>query len=136
MTERALLPVRRPFRAMVEAFVPEAVELTDEQWGRAEETVEKALAARPEAMRRQLRLFIRAVDTLARIRFLRPLGALRVDRRTRFLRNLQRAPLLVVRRGVWGVRTLAFMAYYGLPEVRDAIGYRVRPGGWSEREVG
>lgn len=133
MAERVLPPVRRPFRALVETFVPEAEGLTAEQWARAEAAVESSLAPRSGAMKRQVRLFIRAVDWLAFGRHGRSFTGLDRERRTSFLRTLEKAPSLLVRRGVWGVRSLSFLAYYGLPEVREAIGYRAHPDGWAAR---
>jgi len=47
-------------------------------------------------------------------------------RRANFLDRLQRAPLLLLRRGLWGVRTLILMGYYGRPAAAKEIGYRAR----------
>jgi hypothetical protein len=117
----------------VETCVPEAEGLSAEQWARAEAAVESSLAPRPAAMKKQLRRFIRAVNWLSVGRHGRPFTGLDRERRTSFLRSLEKAPSLLVRRGVWGVRSLSFMAYYGLPEVREAIGYRARAEGWAAR---
>ena len=46
---------------------------------------------------------------------------------------MQDAPLLLLRRGFWGLRTLIFMGYYGRDAARDAIGYRADPRGWEIR---
>jgi len=53
--------------------------------------------------------------------------------RTRLLASLQDSRLLLVRRGVWGLRTLAFVVYYGRDEGRAAVGYRASAGGWIAR---
>lgn len=130
-----LTPVRRPFRALAEAFVPEVADLSAQQWARAEAEVERSLALRPESTGRQLRLFIRAVDLLARLRHGRSLSSLAPERRISLLRRLEKAPLLALRRGVWGTRTLTFLAFYGLPEVREAIGYRADVRGRERRRA-
>jgi hypothetical protein len=49
------------------------------------------------------------------------------------LRGLERSPLLLLRRGVWGVRTLAFMACYAQAGARRRIGYAASPSGWEAR---
>lgn len=136
MPEPVLTPVRRQFRAVAEAVVPEAEALSPPQWDRGEGLVERSLAPRPEQVKRQLRLFLKALDWLAVLRYGRLYTRLSVERRRALLRTLERAPLLPLRRGVWGVRTLAFMAYYGLPEVRRNIGYHPDPGGWEALPTG
>lgn len=120
---------------MATVMVPEARELDADGWRRAEAIVEDALAARPPGVRRQLALFVRVAHWLPVLRWGRPLTRLSPDRRLRYLRWLARAPVLAIRRGAWGVRTLAFMAYYGQEEVRTEIGYRAHPRGWRERRA-
>ncbi len=110
-------------------------ELDDDAWDEGCEIVETALAQRPPHVQRQLRLFIHLTQWLPALRWLRPFTSLDPERRARFLAALQDGPFLLVRRGFWGVRTLALMAYYGLPEVRGEIGYRARPRGWAASRV-
>ena len=124
-----LAPVRRVFRAVAMVVVPESAALDDDAWRRAEAGIEDALARRPPSVHRQLRLFLRIADWWPVPRYARRLSSLPPGPRRRVLRGLERAPLLLVRRGFWGVRTLTFMGYYALPEVREAIGYRAHPRG-------
>ena len=63
----------------------------------------------------------------------RRFSALDVARRTRFLLALQNSPVLLLRRGIWGLRTLVFMGYYGRPEAAALIGYRADARGWEAR---
>lgn len=127
-------PVRTQFRALVEAFVPGARSLEAEDWSRLIEVVESALDDRPPAIRRQLLLLVRLLDWLPVFRYGRRLRALDPGRRRVVLSYLQDAPILLLRRGVWGLRTLAFMGYYGRPEVHREIGYRAHPDGWEARD--
>lgn len=53
--------------------------------------------------------------------------------RDRFLRALGDAPVLLLRRGVWGIRVLVQMGYYAQPAHAAAIGYRADPRGWEAR---
>ncbi len=55
------------------------------------------------------------------------------DQRRDFLERVERSPLLVVRRGFWGIRTLVFMGYYARADVAGAIGYRASADGWEGR---
>ena len=98
-----------------------------------ETVIEHAMAGRPAGVRRQLVLFVRLVDGASLVRYGRRLHALPVDRCTRLLEGLSRCPLLLVRRGVWGLRTLVQMGWYGQPGVQKAIGYRAHASGWEAR---
>ena len=126
-------PVRDVFRAVAVTVVPEAQALDEKAWGEVEATIEKGLESRPESMKRQLRLFLRAIDVLPLFRFARKFTALDFDQRTKFLLALQDSPLLLIRRGFWGVRTLVYMGYYGRDDAQRAIGYRADPRGWEVR---
>lgn len=123
------------FRAVTATVVPDAPTLPADGWRRLLDTVEGALSRRPPDLRRQIRLFLWLVQWLPFVRWLRPFTSLDPERRVRWLSALQDAPLLLVRRGFWGVRTLAYMGYYNLPEVRREIGYRAHPRGWDAERV-
>jgi hypothetical protein len=129
----ALARVRKPFRALVCAFVPEARALSPAEWRQGEALVDRMLASRPRAVRRQVAWLVRALDLLAIASRGRRLSALSPPAVTRLLESLQNSPVLLVRRGIWGLRTLAFLAYYGRPEGRRTIGYRADPAGWTAR---
>ena len=124
------LPV---FRALAEAFVPEAAALDARAWEEAEGIVGGFLASRPASVRRQAALLVRLLDLLPLVFHGRRFRSLDVARRTRLLERLQDAPVLLVRRGIWGLRTLAFMGFYGRAEAAGAIGYRADPRGWEAR---
>lgn len=131
----SLRGVRPTFRAAAEAFVPEAAQLDERGWEEVEAIVDDALARRPAALRRQLRLFLQLLDVAALARHGRPLRRLDLARRTRLIERLQDAPLLLLRRGTWGLRTLAFMGYYARPAAATEIGYRAQLRGWSARRA-
>ena len=129
-----LTPSLRPrFRALAASFVPETAAAAPAEWAALETTVERALAARPTAIRRQLALFIRVLDFIARLRLGRGLAALDDARRAAFLERVAASPLLLFRRGVWGLRTLVMLGWYTQPSVTGAIGYRADPAGWDAR---
>lgn len=128
-----LSPLRGPFRAVTVACIPAASELDDEGWTRALAIVDDALSQRPPAVRRQLALFVRVLGVLSRLRYGRGLERLDPGRTRRLLGTLERSPLLLLRRGTWGLRTLAFMGYYGQAEVRRDLGYGAALRGWEAR---
>ena len=128
-----LISVRPVFRAITETVVPEAAILDAEGWSALEEIVEQALALRPAKIRRQLVVLIRAIEWLPLLRYGRRFSRLNPERRARVLTALQEAPLLLLRRGIWGLRTLALMGYYAQPQAAASIGYRAGPRGWEAR---
>jgi hypothetical protein len=130
-----LASVRDTFRAVAVTVVPEASTLDESGWKALEALVEKTLAKRPPGMRRQLVLFVRAIEHLPRFRWGRPFTALSQEARTRMLSSLERSPLLLLRRGFWGLRTLVFLGYYARPEAAAAIGYRADARGWEARRA-
>ena len=130
-----LAPVRDTFRAIAVTVVPQASALDEAGWNALEALVEKTLTPRPASIRRQLVLFVRAIEHLPRLRWGRRFKALSPDERTRFLSSLERAPVLLLRRGFWGLRTLVFLGYYARPEAAAEIGYRADARGWEARRA-
>ena len=96
-------------------------------------SIADVLAKRPPAVRRQLALFVRILDALPLLRWGRRFRALGAARRARFLDAMQYSPIPLLRRGVWGLRTLVFLGYYARPEVQAALGYRATARGWTVR---
>ena len=135
MTDPVLPPVQRPFRALATTVVPEAEGLDGAGWTELERIVEEQLAKRPERVRRQFQLLIRLLQRLAVVRYGRTFTALDARRRTRFLLAVQDAPLLLLRRGVWGLRVLVQMGYYAQPARAADVGYRADARGWDARRT-
>ncbi len=133
MTAPVIAPVRPTFQALATTIVPEATRLTTGEWLEVEAIVEDYLSRRPEAIRRQLRLFVRVLAVVALLRYGRPLTALDPARRTRFLSAVQDAPILLLRRGFWGLRTMVYLGYYSRAEAANEIGYRANVRGWEAR---
>lgn len=129
----ALAPVRGAFRTVTVACVPAAADFDEEAWARAEEAVDEALTQRPAGVRRQVILFFRILGALSVARFGRGLAWAGPERVGRLLASLERSPVLLLRRGTWGVRTLAFMGVYTQPDVRRRIGYEAALRGWEAR---
>jgi len=128
-----LAPVRGCFRALACTFVPEAAALDEGAWAEVEAICERFLATKPATVRRQVVLLVRLLQLLPIVRWGRPFTALGAARRTRLVAVLQNAPVLLLRRGVWGLRSIAFMGYYGRAEAAATIGYRGDKRGWEAR---
>lgn len=103
----------------------------ESEWRELTRTVESALARRPPSTRRQVALLIRLLDLAPLARHFRRLRSLDLPTRTAFLARLQDSDRRIVRRGVWGLRTLVFLGYYTRPDVYARIGYEARAEGWE-----
>jgi hypothetical protein len=121
------------FRPIAEAVIPEATRLSDEEWAEVQTIIDGALSQRPAGVRRQVRVFLGILDMVAWLRRGRRLHRMPLHARTRFLRSIENSPILLIRRGFWGVRTLVMMGYYARPEAAAEIGYRADPRGWEAR---
>ncbi len=121
------------FRAVITTVVPDAATLDAAAWSDIDTIVTSQLAQRPAALRRQLGALLGLVQWLPLLRYGRPFTALDPARRTRVLVALERAPALLLRRGIWGLRTLALLGYYARPAAAAEIGYRGDPRGWEAR---
>lgn len=135
MSDSVLTPVRRQFRALAITLVPEIRALDAAAWRTAEEIIDTMLRERSPSVRRQVGLFVRALNLLPVLRYGHTFLRLDEGRRLRFVQALEHAPLLAVRRGVWGLRTLVFMGYYAQTGVRASLGYRAHPGAWTARNA-
>jgi len=126
MTEPLPPSLRPHFRAVVEGVLVPSRDYDEGDWEKAEAVVSDALRDRPASLVRQLHLFLRVVNLLPLFTRGRTLRSLKPEERERFLTRLQDARLLPIRRGVWGLRTLAFMGHYVRPETHSGIGYGAR----------
>jgi hypothetical protein len=121
------------FRAVLNAVVPEGIALGDDEWREAQAIIARALTTRPSSVRRQIALFMHMLDALSVVRNRRSFTALSSTDATQLLEALSKSKLLLLRRGVWGVRTLAFMGYYARAGAAQAIGYHATAAGWAAR---
>jgi hypothetical protein len=128
-----LASVRHILRAIATTVVPESSSLDDRAWKDFEELISQALSGRDARVQRQLVVFLRLLQTLPVLRYGRKLTALHASQRSAFLESVERSRLLLVRRGLWGVRTLIFMGYYTRVDVAESIGYRANRDGWAAR---
>ena len=119
------------FRAIAEAVVPEVAQLDEAGWDAFRSIVAHAISQRPPRVQRQLAMFVRLLNVMSYAHNRRALHRLDLATRTRFLERIQNSPLLLIRRGFWGIRTLILMGYYARPECRPAIGYAANVRGWE-----
>ena len=124
--------LRPKLRALAISFIPETALAGDPEWAALEATVEQAVSSRP-GLHRQLALLIGLLDAAALLRYGSGLARLDESRRGSLLAQLAVARLPLLRRGIWGLRTLLMLGWYTQPAVAAALGYRAQAAGWSAR---
>jgi hypothetical protein len=111
--------------------VPEASALGEDDWPEFYGLIEQALSIRPPAIIKQLSAFISLINLLALARYARPFVNLSSEQRYAALHALETSRLGVLRKGMWGLRTLLLMGFYARPAGRADIGYRADARGWA-----
>ena len=114
------------FEALQCRLVPRAARFSDEERRRSCDLVETFLARQPDATRRKLAVFLIVIDVLSLFRGLAPFRALKPLRQQALLRWLFDAPVGLLRKGFWGLNTLARLGVYGQTQLYEEIAYRVR----------
>ncbi len=114
------------FEALQRDLVPRAATFDDAAREASRRLVEDLVGAMPAANQRKLGLFLVIIDVLAFLFGLRPYRALPEARRRRLLAWLFDAPVGLLRKGFWGLNSLARLGVYGNPAIWPEIGYAPR----------
>ena len=114
------------FEALQRALVPRAAAFSEAQRAESRALVNQFLARQPDKTRRKLALFLVVIDVLSFVRGLRPFRGLSPDGQRALLGWLFDSPVGLLRKGFWGLNTLARLGVYGQASLYSQIGYRVR----------
>jgi hypothetical protein len=104
-------------------IVPETTDLDAAGLSRFFGIIDGALQDRPEPVRRQFATFLGALRWAPLARYGSPFERLRDDRQDAVLRWFEDCPVSLLRKGVWGLKAMVFMGYYGQPETNELVGY-------------
>jgi hypothetical protein len=126
-----LAPLRRQVRPLLEAVVPTAGGIDDARLDAVTARIVGRLAHEPASLRRQLRLLVRVLQWLPLLFSGWTLAGLDAPGRVRFLERLQDAPVAKLRVGVWGLRTLLFLGWYGDENIATGLGWHASTRGWA-----
>lgn len=115
--------------ALARRIVPEVSSLEGEELRRFLCAVDDVLAMRGRSVRRQFLLFLTVIRWLPLLRHFRRFDRLPPETQDLWLGRLQDSPVHPLRAGIWGVKTLIFVGYYGDPGRWDRLGYTPSPAG-------
>ena len=104
-------------------IVPETTDLDAAGLSRFFGIIDGALQDRPASVRRQFATFLGALRWAPLARYGSPFEKLRGDRQDAVLRWFEDCPVSLLRKGVWGLKAMVFMGYYGQPETNELVGY-------------
>lgn len=121
---KSLEPAKEQFLlTLARRVVPEVVELDERGLGHLTAIIDRALGDRPEEMRTKFATFLGVLRWAPMLRYGAPFDRLRPDRQDAVLRWFENAPVGLLRQGLWGLKSMVFMGYYGRAEAWDEIGY-------------
>jgi hypothetical protein len=124
LTMRSLPDKQAAFFEVVAATItPEVASLDAGGRERMLEIVDVALMDRDPGTRKQLGTFLGLIRMAPVLRYGRTFDRLKPARREAVLRWFESCPLGLLRTGLWGLKAMVFMGYYGRPECWTEIGY-------------
>lgn len=114
------------FEALQHALVPRSRGLSDAGRAESRRLVNDLIGNRAPADQRRLALFLWIIDLVSFLVGLRPFRRLPAARQRRVLAWFFDNPIPLLRKGFWGLNTMAKLGVYGQPAVHDEIGYELR----------
>ncbi len=115
------------FDALQAALVPRSAEFTSSERARSNELINQLLAQQDARSQRQLKLFLVLIDLYASFRFFKSFRRLGPARQNKVLSAFFDSPIPLIRKGFWGLNTLARLGVYSQPALHTEIGYLLRP---------
>lgn len=117
---------RERFLALQALLVPRSQTLSTEEREAGLVLVNTLVGRMPQANQKKLRMFLLLIDLMSYIFMLRPFRKLPVVVQLRLLWFLFDGPVPLLRKGFWGLNSLAKLSVYGQPSIYPQIGYQLR----------
>lgn len=116
----------RVFVAVQRCTVPLSRELDEEQQQESLRLINHFLQTRPD-LRVPLKLFLISIDTLSILTGLNTFQRLSSERQVGLMNWFFDSRIPLLRKGFWGLNTLARLGVYGQSSLHEKIGYRIKP---------
>ena len=113
-------PILKVFASRI---VPESAALDAAGRARFHAIVAEALAERPSGVQRQFRTFLSLLRLTPLLRFGATFERLAPERQDAVLRWFQDDAPSLLRKGLWGLKTIVFMGYYAQTQVTESLSY-------------
>jgi len=93
------------------------------------DTIEAQLQKRPVTIQRKFKLFLCVLRWSTLPRHLTRLDKLPAEAQDAALRRFQNSPIVLLRKGFWGLKTLLHLGYYCLPATASRVRYAQQKNG-------
>ncbi len=120
------------FEALQHCLVPRSKTFSAQEAQRSRDTVNQLLAQQSASAQGKLALFLVLFDLVACLRYARSFKRLSDQQKSRVLNFFFDSPIGLLRKGFWGLNTLARLGVYSQTELHQELGYQLRPEPWKE----
>ena len=117
---------RQRFEAVQQCLVPRSKQFTPARKQRARELVNELLATKSPAVHLKLAALLVAIDLRSFYVGFKTFRNLREEQQRQVMNWFFDSSIALLRKGFWGVNTLAKLGVYGQPSIYAEIGYRLR----------
>lgn len=117
---------RERFEGFQYCLVPRSRKFTREQKECSHQLINELLTHQPAAVHFKLALFLLMIDFVSLLRGFHTFKNLREEQQHAVMNSFFDSPLSVLRKGFWGLNTLAKLGVYGQSSVYTEIGYTLR----------
>jgi len=112
------------FMAVARVIVPGTAGLDEEGTARFKSIITWGISDKAEFVRRSFMFFLFFLKWSTLPFFFRTYDRVSLKWQVRILRMLESFPVRLIRTGIWGLKTLVFMGYYGQVDVAERLGYK------------
>jgi len=114
------------FEALQKFLVPRTKKFNLEQSKQSQILIEQMLQEKSVALRLQFFLFLFVIDIFSFFLGLHTFKNLSEEKQKKVIQCFFDSPIGILRKGFWGLNTLAKMGVYGQESLYDDIGYKIR----------
>lgn len=109
--------------AVAARVTPETAGLDDTAKRDFRALIDTALGQRPAAVQKQFAGLLKIVRLAPVFRYGKPFDKLPPEKQDAVIAWFQDAPVTLLRKGLWGLKAMVFMGYYGRPEAATRVGW-------------
>ena len=114
------------FEAIQNCLVPRSRTFTSEEQSRSQSLVNTVLAQQDKIATKKLALFITLIDVFSLAFHARSFRNISTKKQTSIMNLFFDSPIPILRKGFWGLNTLARLGVYGQKKLHEEIGYILR----------
>ena len=114
------------FESLQNSLVPRSKDFTPLQKQQSKDLINRLLDDQSESSKRKLALFFILIDLFSVLTNGKTFIKLKDDNKKALLQSFFDSPISLLRKGFWGINTLARMGVYGQTELHAEIGYTLR----------